>query len=126
MSRGVHRRYDSCREHEHEWQTHTFSTDENADRMRLEHIRPTTWNYFKVGRLADAEAALPLNRLHPIQDDRDHSLRRIANGRRDQESASVAGCGVAGAVVLPIAGDVRSEQLNRPAGLDDISGRQRD
>jgi len=44
MSRGGHRRYDSCREHEHEWQTHTFSTDENADRMRR--------------RLADAEAAM--------------------------------------------------------------------
>src|SRR5206468_8676381 len=38
------------------------------------------WIYFKDGRPADAEAALPLNRLHPIQYDRDRRLRRIANG----------------------------------------------
>src|SRR6266542_4766724 len=38
----------------------------------------------------------PLNRLQPIQHDRDRDLWRIANGRRDQESAPVGGCGVAG------------------------------
>jgi tetratricopeptide (TPR) repeat protein len=125
-----------------------------ADRQDIFTEDALAWCYFKAGRLADAEAAmkqarrtgtkdrsilahaaaiaaraaeavLPLNRLQPIQYDRDRRLRRIANGSRDQKSASVGGCGVAGAVVLPI-GDVRSEQLARPAGLDDIRGCQRD